>query len=208
MLLEYLESTYGVNQPIFISRVRYGSCTTNSIRQQIKKLVDAGRLKKYDTGIYFIPGETIFKSGAALSWNKVVEEKYLFDGGRRAGYSTGIGFMNELGLTSQVPSICEITTNKTAREYRRVTVVGVPIVLRKPRVKIGDKNWTALRLLDSMKEIASFSEISGAERTRRLLDHMNAAGVRFQDLAKLLPLYPDQIYRNLYETGLLNGIPA
>lgn len=75
-------------------------------------------------------------------------------------------------------------------------------------MKIGDKNWTALRLLDSMKEIASFSEIFGAERTRRLLDHMNAAGVRFQDLAKLLPLYPDQIYRNLYETGLLNGIPA
>lgn len=82
--------------------------------------------------------------------------------------------MNELGLTSQVPPVCEITTNKTAREYRRVTVAGVPIVLRKPRVKIGDKNWTAPRLLDSMKEIASFLEISGAERTRRLLDHINA----------------------------------
>lgn len=35
MLLEYLKGAYGVNQPIFISRVRYGSCTTNSVRQQI-----------------------------------------------------------------------------------------------------------------------------------------------------------------------------
>ena len=50
-------------------------------------------------------------------------------------------------------------------------------------MKIEDNNWAALRLLDSLKEIASFSEISGAERTRRLVDHMNAAGVRFQDLA-------------------------
>ena len=113
----------------------------------------------------------------------MIEEKYLFDEGQRAGYSTCIGFMNELGLTSQVPSICEIMTNMTAREYRIVTVAGVPIVLRKPKVKIEDNNWAALRLLDSMKEIASFSEISGAERTRRLVDHMNAAGVRFQDLA-------------------------
>ena len=165
-------------------------------------------MKKYETDIYFIPGETIFKSGAEPSWNKVIEEKYLFDEGQRAGYSTCIGFMNELGLTSQVPSICEITTNTTAREYRIVTVAGVPIVLRKPKVKIEDNNWAALRLLDSMKEIASFSEISGAERTRRLVDHMNAAGVRFQDLANLLPLYPEQIYKKLYETGLLSGIPA
>ena len=37
-------------------------------------------------------------------------------------------YLNELGLTSQVPSICEITTNMTAREYRIVTVAGVPIV--------------------------------------------------------------------------------
>ena len=60
MLFDYLKSTYGVNQPIFVSRIRYGSCTTNSIRHQIKKLVDAGRMKKYETDIYFIPGETIF----------------------------------------------------------------------------------------------------------------------------------------------------
>ena len=208
MFYEYLKSTYGVNQPIFVARIRYGSSTTNAIRQQIKNLVDAGRLKKYDTGIYYIPGESIFKSGSAPSWDKVIEEKYLFDEGQRAGYTTGIGFMNELGLTSQVPSVCEITTNKTAREFRRVTVADIPVVLRKPRVKIGNENWTALRLLDSMKEIASFSEVSGEARTQKLLEHMNAAKIRFQDLADLLPLYPDQIYKNLYETGLLNGIPA
>ena len=208
MLFEYLKNTYGENQPIFVSKIRYGSRTTNAIRQQIKNLTDAGRLKKYDTGVYYIPGDSVFKSGAAPSWNKVVEEKYLFDEGQRAGYSTGISFMNELGLTSQVPAVCEITTNKTASEFRKVSVAGVPVILRKPRVKIADENWAALRLLDSLKEIASFSEIDDKERTSIILAYMKKNGLRFRDLAAFLPFYPDQIYKNLYETRLLNGIPA
>ena len=79
MLYEYLIETYGENVPIFVSDIEYSSMSENNIRQQIKKLTDAGLLKRYDTGIYFIPKKSIFKSGTQLSINEVIEKKYLRD---------------------------------------------------------------------------------------------------------------------------------
>ena len=61
MLYEYLKETYGENEPIFVADIEYGSMSENNIRQQIKKLTDTGLLKRYDTGIYFIPKKSIFK---------------------------------------------------------------------------------------------------------------------------------------------------
>ncbi len=35
---------------------------------------------------------------------------------------------------------------------------------------------------------------------------MKAKGIGFESLKPYLPNYPDKIYRNMYEVGLLNGI--
>ena len=67
MLFEYLLETYGQNEPIFVSDIRYMDWSTNYIRQQIKKLTDEGKLRRYDTGIYFIPKPSPFRSGSQLS---------------------------------------------------------------------------------------------------------------------------------------------
>ena len=64
MLYDYLKDMYGENEPIFVADIKYGDTPMNSIRQQVKKLTDEGYLKRYDTGIYFIPKKTIFKSGS------------------------------------------------------------------------------------------------------------------------------------------------
>ena len=55
MLYDYLKDMYGENEPIFVADIKYGDTPMNSIRQQVKKLTDEGYLKRYDTGIYFIP---------------------------------------------------------------------------------------------------------------------------------------------------------
>lgn len=74
VLYEYLKETYGENVPIFVSDIEYADMTENNIRQQIKKMTDSGLLKRYDTGIYFIPKKSIFKSGTQLSMNTVIEK--------------------------------------------------------------------------------------------------------------------------------------
>lgn len=180
----------------------------NTLRQQVKRLTDAGLLKRYDTGIYFIPKKSVFKSGSTLSVEQVLNDKYLREGEKRCGYQSGILFANQLGLTTQVPMIYEIVTNKASREYREITVAKTRVILRRPRTEINEDNFRALQFLDLMKDVDMVSELEGKRLTERLLAYMRACSLYFDDLEPFLPLYPDKLYRNLYEGGLLDGVSA
>ena len=208
MLYDYLKDMYGENEPIFVADIKYGDTPMNSIRQQVKTLKDEGELKRYDTGIYFIPKKTIFKSGSQLSRNKVIEKKYLLEDGKRCGYVSGVLFANQLGLTTQVPVSCEVVSNKATNDVRRVKLASSMITVRKPRVKVTEQNFRLLQLLDLFKDIEFYSEIDQAERQNRIVGYMEKYGIRFAALDEYLPYYPDKIYKNMYEMGLLNGIPA
>ena len=208
VLYEYLIETYGENEPIFVAEIAYADMSENNIRQQIKKLTDGGLLKRYDTGIYFIPKKSIFKSGTQLSMNKVIEKKYLQDKNNRCGYISGIAFANQLGITTQVSMACEIVTNKATNERREIKLANSRVIIRRPRVPVDEKNYRLLQFLDLMKDIDSYAEITGAELNKCLCEYMKAISIRFADLEKYLRYYPDKIYRNLYETRLLYGISS
>ena len=208
MLYDYLRETYGENEPIFVSEIQYGKSSTNYIRQQIKKLMDEGKLKRYDTGIYFIPKKSIFRSGSQLSRDKVIEMKYLKDEGVRCGYISGVMFASQLGLTTQVPMTCEIVTNKATNDYRRVRVASSTVVLRKPRVRVTQENYKVLQLLDLLKDIDFFAEVDAQEQNGRIDQYMRSNAIRFMDLEQFLPYYPEKIYKNMYEVRLLNGVSA
>lgn len=47
----------------------------------MKKLTESGQLKRFDTGIYYIPKKSMFRSGSTLSVDEVIRRKYLADGG-------------------------------------------------------------------------------------------------------------------------------
>lgn len=208
MLYDYLKETYGENEPIFIADIQYEGMSMNCIRQQVKKMTDAGMLKRYDTGIYFIPKKSIFKSGSQISRDKVIERKYLKEDGQRCGYICGVMFANQLGLTTQVPMVCEVVTNKATNDYREVKLASSSVILRRPRVRVTDENFRLLQLLDLLKDIDFYAEQNAAERLARITAYMNAYRIRFSDLEKYLPYYPDKIYKNMYEMRLLNGVLA
>ncbi|MDY4969034.1 MAG: DUF6088 family protein [Lachnospiraceae bacterium] len=208
MLYEYLKETYGENEPIFISEIEYNGMSENSIRQQIKKMTDAELLKRYDTGIYFIPKKSIFKSGTQLSMNRVIERKYLQDKDERCGYISGVAFANQLGITTQVSMTCEVVTNKATNDRREITLANSRVIVRKPRVLIDEQNYRILQFLDLMKDIDYFSEITGEELKKCLCKYLEANSIRFTDMERYLGYYPDKIYRNLFEAGMLYGIPS
>lgn len=208
MLYDYLMDTYGENEPIFVSEIQYEKQSTNYIRQQIKRMTDSGLLKRYDTGIYFIPKKSIFRSGSQLSRNTVIDRKYLRDQGKRCGYVSGVMFANQLGLTTQVPGVCEVVTNKASNDYRETTLASAPVIIRRPRVPVTEDNYRKLQLLDLVKDIDFYSETSGQQLTDRVLSFMRKYDIRFSDLTEYLPYYPDKVYRNMFEMGLLRGISA
>lgn len=55
MLYDYLMENYGENTPIFVSELDIEGLNENTLRVQIKKMTDTGMLKRFDTGICYIP---------------------------------------------------------------------------------------------------------------------------------------------------------
>lgn len=54
-LYEYLLDNYKENEPIFLADLQVDGMTRTNVRQQIKKLTDTGKVKRFDNGIYFLP---------------------------------------------------------------------------------------------------------------------------------------------------------
>lgn len=204
----YIENNYKPNEPIFLSELNISGMKAVSVRQQMKKLTESGRLKRFDTGIYYIPKKSMFRSGSSLSVDEVIRRKYLVDGGNCCGYVGGILFANQLGLTTQVPGVYEIYTNKATTEYRETKLANLRVILRKPYCAIDEKNAAILQFLDLLKEIVDISEVDGEELTKRLIGYMKKKSIGFESMRPYLPYYPERIYKNMYEVGLLKGVSA
>ena len=208
MLYEYLIENYKENEPILLSNIKIEGVSDVNVRQQIKKLSDDGSVKRYDTGIYFIPKKSVFKSGSQLSLNDVIQCKYLQDETGLCGYISGVDFANQLGLTTQVPMKKEIVTNKATKDYRETTLANSSIAIRKPRTKVTEENYKALQLLDLLKDIDIVAEVAGDLLNEKLFSYMKKAAITFSDLDLYLDYYPEKIYKNLYKVGILNGVLA
>lgn len=91
-------------------------------------------------------------------------------------------FANQLGLTTQVPTVYEVYTNKATTDYRDTTLGNMRIILRRPYVEVNDGNASALQFLDLMKEVSEISELEGEELTDRLLEYMRKrTGIQYAE---------------------------
>ena len=205
-LFRYLQENYRENEPVFLSEIDAPDIKPSCVRPLLKKLVDDGRIKRFDTGIYYIPKKSVFRSGSALSIESVINKKYLYDHGQQCGYYSGVLLANQLGLTTQVPAVFEVITNKATTAYRETRLGNYRVIVKRPSVNVTPENAAVLQFLDLLKEVTDVSELNGSELTKKLTGYMKAKGIGFESLKPYLPNYPDKIYRNMYEVGLLNGI--
>ena len=205
IVYEYLRERYADNEPIFLSDICIPDMKDVSVRQQLKKLTTDGRLKRFDTGIYYFPKKSMFRSGSMLPVEEVIKKKYLMDGAGRCGYVGGMLFANQIGITTQVPMVYEVYTNKATTDYRETRLANLRVILRKPYVAIDDQNANTLQFLDLLKEVVDISEVDGAELTDRLVDYMKKKKIGFESMRKYLSYYPERIYKNMYEVGLVTA---
>ena len=203
VVYDYLRQNYAENEPIFLKEICIPNMKDVSIRQQLKKLTDDGRLRRFDSGIYYFPTKSkLFRSGAPLPFDKVINKKYLMDQAELCGYISGILFANRLGLTTQVPAVYEIYTNKATTEYRETRIVNLRVILHKPRVPVNDENAKILQFLDLLREIKDISEMEGSELADCVKQYMVSKGISFESMQPYLPYYPKKTYKNIIESGL------
>ena len=143
-----------------------------------------------------------------LNQNKIIEKKYISSNDEILGYLSGLNFANKIGITTQVPNLYEVVSNKATCDYRELKIASTKIILRKPRTTITKENYLELQFLDMIKEIDNLSILDKEENKKIVLNYMKFANISFEKLQKLLEFYPDKIYKNLYQVGVLNGVSA
>lgn len=203
MLLEYLQKNYKVNEPIFISDIDLPVTDTN-LRQMFKVLCDSGQIYRYETGIYYMKGNTRLKGGVPLSASKVARYKYIARNDQVNGYYSGYTFANLLGLTTQVPYTIEIVSNGASAKCREVSVKNQKIMLRKPRTQINKENVDVLQLLDLLKDFEQYVDEDMVVATGIISSYIKKNGMKRSDVDEYITLFPDRVYKYIYEMRLYN----
>lgn len=204
MIYDYIVSNYTNGEPIFLNELPGDS--KNYLRQEMKKLVDEGKLERLYNGVYFLPYETILGTRGKISIDKYIYKKYLSSKGETAGYITGLQLANQYGFTTKNPSCYEVCTNVATTKQRKLNVDGNTIIIYQPVADINVRNRYALQFLDLMTVIDKYSEVSGKELKKKLKKYTDSVHLDFSTVREYLSLYPDKVYRNIYDGGVMNEL--
>lgn len=201
MLYEYLKKNYKLNEPIFLTDIDL-EVSNNYLRQMFKVLCDEGKIKRYDTGIYYLPSVSRLKGGAVMAPDMVARYKYISRNGKVEGYYSGYTFANQLGLTTQVPFNIEIVSNGASAKYREVKVKNQKVILRKPKAVVTKDNCNVLQLLDLLKDVEVYADEENADTRELIVKYIRDNSITMEKLDQYISLYPDKVYKNLYEMRL------
>ena len=204
MLYDYILKNYEKDEPIFLSELPGDS--RDYVRQEMKKLVDDGKLERLFNGVYYLSYTTILGTKGKMSIDKYVDKKFIKSNGRVTGYITGIQLANMYGFTTQTPACIEVCSNEATTKQRKLCIDGRNLIVYKPITEITKENQTALQFLDLMTTIDKYSEISGNLLRMKLKEFVNILKVDFSIVKRYIALFPDRVYRNIYQGGLMGEL--
>lgn len=204
MLYDYILKNYEKDEPIFLSELPGDS--RDYVRQEMKKLVDDGKLERLFNGVYYLSYTTILGTKGKMSIDKYVDKKFIKSNGRVTGYITGIQLANMYGFTTQTPACIEVCSNEATTKQRKLCIDGRNLIVYKPITEITKENQTALQFLDLMTTIDKYSEISCNLLRMKLKEFVNILNVDFSIVKRYIALFPDRVYRNIYQGGLMGEL--
>lgn len=204
MLYDYIVNNYDKDEPIFLSELPGNS--RDYIRQEMKQLADEGKVERLYNGVYYLSYMTILGTKGRVSVDKLVEKKYISYQGQVSGYITGIQLANMYGFTTQNPACIEVCSNEATTKQRKLDIDGRKVIVYKPLAEINKENKSALQFLDLMSSIDKYSELSGEEFEKKLKEFVRAVNVDFMKVKEYISLFPDRVFRNIYQGGLMSEL--
>ena len=204
MLYDYIVNNYDKDEPIFLSELPGNS--RDYVRQEMKQLADEGKVERLYNGVYYLSYMTILGTKGRVSVDKLVEKKYISYQGKVSGYITGIQLANMYGFTTQNPACIEVCSNEATTKQRKFDIDGRKVIVYKPLAEINKENKSALQFLDLMSSIDKYSELSGEELEKKLKEFVRAVNVDFMKVKEYISLFPDRVFRNIYQGGLMSEL--
>ena len=118
------------------------------VNVNLPRIAETYDLVRYQKGIYYKAQNTPFGK-TKLNPALITRDRYTQKDGMTTGYETGASFLNQIGLTTQIPKYKNYATN--AYKYRgNKADKKLKVVIRKPRVQITEDNYLYLQLLDAV----------------------------------------------------------
>jgi hypothetical protein len=173
------------------------------MRQSIKRLVNYGILVRFDNGIYYLPKPSRLLGKSYLDPTKVIVRKYIKNNINTIGYFTGATFANQLGITTQMPSILEVTTNKESTKGRIVTIGNQKVRIKRPAIEITSKNAELLQFLDAISQIENYAESSDIEIQDTLRKYLKEKNFSRSGLRSVASVITGTTAKRLIEGGLI-----
>ena len=203
MLKTYLIENYGCNEPIFLNDLVIEGLSENAIRQSVKRLAASGFLERYDNGIYYIPKRDGLLGKSYLDPSVVIMRKYVKNKSEIYGYVTGITFANQLGLTTQMPAVIEVVTNREATNGRMVTVGTQRVRVKKPAITVSDSNAELLQFIDSIGQAEKYAELTVEETIETLLSYMRKKRFTREQLSEVSTVLTGSTAKKMIEWGMI-----
>ena len=199
ILIDYLLKKYGTNKPIITEELSIPEISYDNLRKQLSRYNSQGILEKYSQGVYYIPKETILGI-STLSIDDVINRKYITNDNDIYGFYSGLSFYNKLGISTQVPFVYEIVTNKEKSRVREITLKNQKIILRKPYVKINKNNYLENQFLDFINNANSNGLRDNIGVLKKYIKDNN---LNKNVILDLITYYPSKTSKKLIESRLL-----
>lgn len=201
-LYDYLKANFKDDgEPILTSEL---PCSSKGyLRQQLKELVDQGKLWRFMPGIYYLPFKNSMNKDGFIKFFLIYQKKYLTNKNKIFGYMTRFSLYNDWQFSTQVPYVPQICTNNTSCD-RLVTIGKSKYLLYKPRTIISNENVNELQFLDLMENLFAMTEVRGEEMDIRLQIYLEENEIDFCRVKELICFYPakNKIIQNMEKVGL------
>ena len=205
-IVSYLKDIYGYATPIFLKDIRIGRKSKTAIRKELSRAVLENKIIRRSQGVYYFREDD--ELADELSFTEIVLKKYIKDDygfpGLNLniyGYFSGQTFLNQIGISQQVPAVLEVTTNNTS--CKRIYHSGkYRCMLRKGRTEINRLNYKALQFFDMLSGSLTDEEI---RENKELLYRYIEKTLTKNDFLKNIKFYSNRVMKIIVEEGLINA---
>lgn len=200
---QYLFERYGSNEPILLAEIQFEKYSKPWIYKELRKMCDNGQLIRYEKGVYYIPTKTVLGI-STLNPRKVIEKKYISSAGNTQGYYSGITFLNQIGISTQMPNRIELYTNNENSTVREITVGKQKVLLRRARTTITPENADVQSFLEMMSLVSA--DFFDEDRKKAVAGFIEEKGITRSAIAEYAPVFPDRAMRTMVESGVIYSV--
>ena len=200
-----LYEKFNTDEPILIEDIEkmYPQRSRPWIDKAIKTLVDGKQLKRFSTGVYYIPRKTVL-GDSILNPRKVIAKKYIQNSQDIYGYLGGTSLLNSFGLTTQVPNVITVISNNESTRGRKVEVGSQSVYLCKPPTKITKSNFKTLQFCELIRLI-DLDKLDSIEM-KNLENYIKENNISLSSISKYCSVFPDSVSRKILGGPLIEKL--